>query len=201
MARTRSDSERTYSIWPFLVGFVVLGTLGIAWLFLAGSPVTPTETIPSFTTTTSTTTTSTVPPVSASAAVTVPGGARAPDGVTAVTVDGDLTTYRFAVAGVGSAGPLHAVVARAQVVPTNDGASVIVGVACTEGDAESLAEIRVTETALSLNVEPIVVAPEFPGSCASGTVLRQVTVPLRSPIGGRQIVLSTPATAVPVPPS
>jgi hypothetical protein len=197
VARNNADSERTYSIWPFLVGFVVLGTVGALGLLLAGGATTPTETIPSFTTTSTSSTTSIVSADSA-AAVTVPGGAAAPPGVTAVTVDGGLTTYRFD-AGAAMSGTVHAYVGRAQVVPSLDGTSVVITVACTEGDGESLSEIRVTESETTLNVEPVVVAPEFPGTCATGTALQQVALPLRSPIGDRQIVLSTPAAAVPVP--
>ncbi len=200
VARIGSDSERTYSIWPFLIGFVALGAVGVAALLLGGGASSPTQTIPSFTTTSTAVSTTSTVSADPNAAVTVPGGGPAPAGVSAVNVDGDMTTYRFAVDGTAAVGALHAYVARAQAVPALDGASVIVSVACTEGDQESLSEIRLTEDEVTLHVEPVVVAPVFPGTCTASTVQRRVTLPLHSPIGGRQLVLSTPATAVAVPP-
>ncbi|MCB1269283.1 MAG: hypothetical protein KDB19_14290, partial [Microthrixaceae bacterium] len=148
-----TDRERTYSIWPFLAVFLLLGAVGLAGILVVGNPTTPTETIPAFTTTSTTTPSSTAP----EPAVTVPGGAPAPDGVKGVVVADGTTTYDFRRPAELSTGPLRAAAARSLVTAGIDGSSLVVGIACTLSDDEVLARIAVSESTEGVDVTAVVV--------------------------------------------
>ncbi|UDY37816.1 hypothetical protein [Dermatobacter hominis] len=192
-----ADQERTYSIWPFLILFVVLGTVGLIGILAFGSPSSPTGTIPSFTTTSTTPTTE---PPEDTTPVTVPGGAAAPEGVRDVVAEGDATSYAFQTPESLATVPLRAVVARAQATPDAAGTSLVLEVACTASADEVLGQVSVTETATSVTVLPVVVlAAEGTAPCAPGAAPREVTLPLERPIGSRSVVLVPAGTEVPAP--
>lgn len=193
-----TERERTYSIWPLLAVFLVLGAVGLAGILVVGNPTTPTETIPAFTTTSTTTPPSTAP----EPAVTVPGGAPAPDGVKGVVVADGTTTYDFRRPAELSTGPLRAAAARSLVTAGIDGSSLVVGIACTLSDDEVLARIAVTESTERVDVTAVVVDAEDGGStCSAGAPIRQVEVPLAAALAGRSITVAVAGTPVAVPPA
>jgi hypothetical protein len=191
------EKERTYSIWPFLLLFVVLGFGGLFGFLILGNPTTPTDTIPPFT---SAPTTSTTEAPDDTTPVTAPGGAAVPERVRDVVVDGDSTSYAFEVPETLATAPLRAVVARAQAVPDAAGTSLVVDVACTASADEALAQITVTETAESVTVLPVaVMGADATAPCAPDAAPRQVVLPLRAALGGRGVVLVPAGTPVPAP--
>lgn len=192
-----TERERTYSIWPFLAVFLLLGAVGLAGILVVGNPTTPTETIPAFTTTSTTTPSSTAP----EPAVTVPGGAPAPDGVKGVVVADGTTTYNFRRPAELSAGPLRAAAARSLVTAGIDGSSLVVGIACTLSDDEVLARIAVTESTERVDVTAVVVDAEDGATCSAGAPIRQVEIPLAAPLAGRPIAVAVAGTPVAVPPA
>ena len=193
-----ADQERSYSIWPFLIGFVLLGFFGLFGFLLFGSPSTPTETIPSFTTTSTTSTSA--PPEDSGGPVTVPGGAAAPEGVRDVVAEGDATSFAFQLPESLASAPLRAVVARAEATLDAAGTSLVLDVACTASADEVLAQVTVTESATAVTVLPVVVlAAEGTAPCAAGAAPRQVTLPLTDPVGGRSVLLVPAGTQVPAP--
>ncbi len=192
------DQERTYSIWPFVAVFVVLGTVGLVGILMFGSPSTPTETIPSFTTTTEAPTST--GPDGGAAEVTVPGGDPAPDGVRDVVVDGDVTSYAFGTPESLASEPLRAFVARARATPDAAGTAIELDVSCTTSADEAIAQISVTATPTSITVLPVVIAPASGGAaCTPGTAPLRITLPLTEPVGGRAVVLVPAGTEVPPP--
>lgn len=198
--------ERTFSIWPIAVVFVLLGAVGLAAILLIGSPSTPTGTIPAFTTTTgpvgvgddpadqSTTGSNTT-----AAPVTVPGGAPAPEGVTDVLVSGGVTTFAFAVPETFETVPSVAAVARATVAVTADGTGLEITTSCAASDEEALAQVAVTINPSSVTVLPVVVAPSDGPPCAGQETTRQVVLPLGQPVAGRPITVVPFGTAIPPP--
>lgn len=198
--------ERTYSIWPIAIVFVLIGAIGLGALLLKGSPSTPTETIPAFTTTTgpagvgddpadqSTTGSSTT-----AAPVTVPGGGPAPEGVTDVLVSGGVTTFAFAVPESFETVPSVAAVARATVAVTADDSGLEISTSCAASDEEALAQVAVTITPSSVTVLPVVVAPSDGPPCAGQETTRQVVLPLGQPVAGRPITVVPFGTAIPPP--
>jgi hypothetical protein len=191
------QEERTYSIWPFVAVFVVLGLVGLFGILIFGNPTSPTGTIPSFTTT-STTPTTEAP--DSSVPVTVPGGAAAPEGVRDVVAEGDVTSYAFDTPEALATVPLRAVVARATAAPDGSGTGIVLDVSCTRSADEVLAQVSVTESSSAVTVLPVVVlAADATAPCPAGAAPRQVTLPLRQPIGTRSIVLVPPGTEVPAP--
>jgi hypothetical protein len=191
------DGEKTYGIWWFVVAFVVLGAVGLAAFLLLGNDTTETVQLPLATTTSVTTTT--LPAGATTAPVTVPGGAPAPDGVREVVSSDGATSYAFTTTEELSQVPVRTVVGRATAVATPEGTSLEVTVDCTVAEGEALAQLNITEDASTVTVLPVVLAPATAPACVAGTVLRQVTVPLASPIGSRQVVLVPAGTEVPTP--
>jgi hypothetical protein len=191
------EGERTYGIWWFVAAFVLLGAVGLAALLLVGNSTSETVQLPLDTTTSVTTTTAA--PGATTASVTVPGGAPAPEGVREVVSSGGATSYAFTTTEELASVPVRTVVGRATAVPTPEGTSLAVTVDCTVAEGEALAQLSITEDASSVTVLPAVLAPVSAPACVAGTVLRQVTVPLASPIGSRQVVLVPAGTEVPTP--
>ncbi len=197
-----ADPDRTYSIWPILIGFLVLAAIGVAGLVKLGSPSSPTETLPPFATTT---TVASEPSADAPAAgddapePTAPGGASLPDGVTDVTSAGGVTTYVYGERPDPPDDSAVAVVARGQVVPGVDDGSIVVDVSCTVADGELLAQVTVTETATAITVRPVVVASQGAAPCTATSPGRQLELPLQAPVGGRTLELDPAGTVVEVP--
>ncbi len=192
------DEPRTYSIWLFLGGFVLLGAVGLAALLTLGGPGTPTVQLP----TRQTTTSSTVPPPTVPGggpAPTVPGGGPAPEGVRVVTVDGNAVAYGFTVPEELDRVAVRAVVAPADVTPTADGGSLAVTVRCGAGAGEALAQLTVTEGDATVEVLPVVLVPVGAPPCAAEAAPRTVVVPLGEPLRTRAVVVAPAGPEVPIP--
>lgn len=191
-----ADPDRTFSIWPLFVGFLVLAAIGVAGLVLLGSPSSPTDTLPPFPTTS---TTATSGASSSSPEPTAPGGASLPDGVNDVVSAPGVTTYVYRDRSEAPDDSAIAVVARGQVVPGAGDASIVVDLACTVSDGELLAQVSVTETESAITVQPVVVSSEGAAPCSASSPGRQLTLPLLSPVGGRTLELDAAGTVVELP--
>lgn len=192
------DEERSYGIWGFAALFVVLGAVGLGAFLVFGNTTSGTVQLPGIATTTRPDTTP-EPTDGTAAPVTVPGGGPAPDGVREVVSTGGATAYAFTTSQDLAQVPIRAVVAPATAVASADGVALTVTVTCAGGVGEALAQLSVTEDATSVVVLPIVLVPADAPPCVAGELLRQVTVPLLSPLGGRRVVLVPAGTSVATP--
>lgn len=194
-----SDGEpRTYGIFGFLAAFVVLGTVGLLAFLVLGNSRTPTVQLPAASTTAGPTTTEAADDGTA-APVTVPGGAPAPDGVTQVVSSGGVISYAFEAPATLAQTPVQAEVPPTTATPTAGGTGLDVTVTCAGTAGEVLAQLSVTETATSVTVLTVVLAPAGAPPC-TGEVLRTVTVPLTSPLGARTVTVVPAGTPMPAPP-
>jgi hypothetical protein len=196
MGVAADGDERTYSIWGFVVAFVVLGAIGLFAVLAIGNTRSGTVQLPTRQTTSTTSvpeTTPTTPPV------TVPGGAPAPEGVQEVIVDGGVTSYAFATPAELAQIPVRAVVPPATVTPSADGRELVVGVSCAVAVGESLAQITVTTDPATVTVLPVTLAPANAPPCDPTAAPRQVTLPLGEPLGARPVIVVPGGTEVPTP--
>lgn len=189
------EQQRTYSHWVVLAVLMVIGVVGLAGLFLLGGGRSSTEQLAVDQTTSTTTTTvpETVP------AVTVPGGAPAPEGVQDVLVDGPVTSYAFTTPPELAQVPIRTVVPRSTATVSAAGTEVTVVVECSVGVGEALAQLTLTEDASSLTVLPVTIGPADAPACPADAAPRTITVPLSEPLGSRSVVVVPGGTQVPTP--
>lgn len=190
--------QKSYGIWGFVVVFAVLGAIGLGAVLLIGNTTTETVQLPQASTTTEPTTT-VLAPDATTAPATVPGGAPAPDGVREVISSDGATSYAFTTPEELSQVPVRTIVAPALAVPTADGSALQVTVTCTAAVGEALAQLSITEDATTVTVLPVVLAPADAAPCVPTSVLREITVPLAAPVGGRQVLMVPAGTEVPTP--
>jgi hypothetical protein len=212
--RNGERTERTWSIWGFVVLFVVLAVAGILLLLLVSPPGSETVALPVDPTST------TAPPASDGAAgsvdpdpdpgdgrteppVSFPDGTPAPDGAQQILVDGDITTISFATPERLATVPVLAIVPPVTVTPVpgadgTPGGALRLTVLCASTDTDVLAQVVVTEDATSVTVLPVVLAPVGGGPCGAAA-LRELVIPLRRPVGERSVRSIPPGTAVPTP--
>jgi hypothetical protein len=234
MARRSGESpDRTWSLWGFVVLFVVLAAAGLAAFLLISPPGSETVALPVDVTSTTAAPAeprapgdgadasdgrdATVGPVaptagagaggggagSASPPVTFPDGSPAPEGAQQVLVDGAITTVSFATPRRLATVPVLAVVPPVTVTPVAGvsgipASALRLSVVCAATADEALAQISVTEDALSVTVLPVVIAPVDGGPCGS-TPLRELVIPLRAPVGSRDVRAVPQGTSVPTP--
>jgi hypothetical protein len=191
--------ERTYGIWGFAAGFVVLCTVGLVAFLVLGNSTSPTVPVSTVSTTAPGRTTTTGDPATTAAPITVPGGGPAPAGATEVVTSGGVTSYTFAIPGDLAQLPVRSVVAPATAVPGADGRSLDLTVTCAYGAGEVLAQVGLTETGQSVTVLPVVVVPSDAPPCAAGEVVERVTVTLTAPLAGRPVDFVPAGTTAPTP--
>ena len=189
---------RTVSIWPFLVGFLVLAGIGLAGVLLGYSTQSSNRQRLDVPQTTAGTTPEEAP--GATVPVTLPGGASAPNGVSAVAVDGDVTTFSYPVPEALRSAPVDDAVLPATAVPTPDGGSLRVSVGCLRSAEEALARISVTEDPTAVTVLVVGAVPRAGVPCEPVTEPRSAELPLRGAVGARPVVVvevGTPIAATP----
>ncbi len=189
------SGPRTYSIWPFLVGFLVLAGVGLVGVLLGYSSQSSNRQRLDVPQTTAGTTPEEAP--GAAVPVTVPGGAPAPPGVDEVVVDGAVTTFGFVVPDGLSAENADTAVLPASVVPSTDGAALEVSVGCLRSAEEALGRISVTEDPTVVTVVVAGLVPRAGVACEPQDPPREVTVPLGSPAGNRPVVVVAVGTPIP----
>ena len=199
----RSGSSRTFGVGTMLAVFALLATLGVlAAVFLPSRnsetvqlpAPRPSSTLPG----------GTVAPDPAIDAgtdppVTVPGGGRAPEGVTKVLSSGGSTSFTFDVPESLRGANVKAAVPPATATTDRTGRALLVKVSCSLVRNEVLAQVSVSEGDAAVTVLPVVLVPDAGEPCPPGTVLRTVTVPLAEPLGARQVFVAPAGTAVPTP--
>jgi len=133
------------------------------------------------------------------AAVTVPGGAPAPEGVTKVLATEGSTSFSFEVPSSFRDERVRAAVPPATAVPNGDGTQLLVRVSCSLVRNEVLAQVALSEGDSVVTVLPVVLVPEQGDPCPAGTELAQVVLPLTAPLGNRQVFVAPAGTEVPTP--
>ncbi|MFM7064315.1 MAG: hypothetical protein ACKO04_12600 [Actinomycetes bacterium] len=132
-------------------------------------------------------------------AVTVPGGAPAPKGVTKVLATEGSTSYSFEVPASFRDERVRAAVPPATAVANGDGTQLLVRVSCSLVRNEVLAQVALSEGESVVTVLPVVLVPERGDLCPAGTELAQVVLPLATPLGNRQLFVAPAGTEVPTP--
>lgn len=132
-------------------------------------------------------------------AVTVPGGAPAPKGVTKVLATEGSTAFSFEVPPSFRDQRVRAAVPPATAVPNGDGTQLLVKVNCSLVRNEVLAQVALSEGDSVVTVLPVVLVPEKGDPCPAGTEIAQVILPLVTPLGTRQVFVAPEGTEVPTP--
>lgn len=201
MTRDSSDGPRTISFWVIVAVAVVLFGVGIV-LFVSGDS----------TGTTAQLDVSQRRPVPSGPSL--PDGSAAPDGVAEVhEADGALTYALEPPEGwVDVGGEPSTAVAPVTVEQIDDGAALLVSVACAQSAGEYLAQVGVTESASTVTVMAVAVLPaEAVGAAPTGEPgptgepaepcdpaadAREFRFPLQEAVGSRTVVV-VPAGPVP----
>ena len=193
-----------YGIWGLAAAFVLLAAATLLVVLFLPSPQSETVELPSRRPA------STVPadgsgtddgagPQGGGAAVTVPGGAPAPEGVTKVLATEGSTSFSFEVPSSFRDERVRAAVPPATAVPNGDGTQLLVRVSCSLVRNEVLAQVALSEGDSVVTVLPVVLVPEQGDPCPAGTELAQVVLPLTAPLGNRQVFVAPAGTEVPTP--
>jgi len=203
-----------YGIWGLAALFVLLAGLALLVVLFLPTPQSETVELPSKQSV------STVPSDSASAdggtgvdgtagaspggtpgapAVTVPGGAPAPEGVTKVLATEGSTSFSFEVPPTLRNERVRAAVPPATAVPNGDGTQLLVTVNCSLVRNEVLAQVALSEGDSVVTVLPVVLVPEKGDPCPAGTQIAKVILPLATPLGTRQVFVAPEGTEVPTP--
>jgi len=203
-----------YGIWWLAAFFVLLAGLALLVVLFLPTPQSETVELPSKQSV------STVPSDSASTddsasapgtaggstagttgapAVTVPGGAPAPEGVTKVLATEGSTSFSFEVPSTLRNERVRAAVPPATAVPNGDGTQLLVTVDCSLVRNEVLAQVALSEGDSVVTVLPVVLVPEKGDPCPAGTQIAKVILPLATPLGTRQVFVAPEGTEVPTP--
>ena len=201
-----------YGIWGLAAVFVLLAGLALLVVLFLPSPQSETVELPSKQPASTAPSTDDAAGTSAGAgasggsggegsasAVTVPGGAPAPKGVTKVLATEGSTAFSFEVPPSFRDQRVRAAVPPATAVPNGDGTQLLVKVNCSLVRNEVLAQVALSEGDSVVTVLPVVLVPEKGDPCPAGTEIAQVILPLVTPLGTRQVFVAPVGTEVPTP--
>ena len=179
------DGRGTISFWVIVAVAVVLFGVGL-YLFVKGSPSgetsqldvsmrRPQESTPS-----------------------LPDGSDVPAGVIDVLEADGALTYALEPPPEWAdyEGTPTATVAPVTVEPVDDGAALLVRVACASSAGEYLAQVGLTESASTITVMAVAVQPDDGAPCDPAATAREFRLPLQEPVGQRSVVVVPPG---PVP--
>lgn len=205
---------RTISYWWVVAIAVVLFAVGI-FVFIGGDTTTPTSQVEQSQRRPITTAPpeevdpepddpdASVAPVAPEptvpTAVTLPGGAPAPEGVGEVLLaDGALTLALVPPAGwtEPTADPTPRIAPVSVQRDPVDGSALILAVGCAGSAGEYLAQVSVTEAPSAITVMAVALQPGAGAPCDPTAGTREFRLPLTEPVGSRPVIV-VPAGPVP----